>query len=131
MSILFHGHDPVLVLSHLYYLGPLCTVGRIHISSLPSSPLYLILSLPSSPLFIFLSSAFFVLSISSFSPYIPTISLHKQTNTCRSIPRSQAVFIHFKMENYGNYEAFVEVHCGHFQLVGANCECLICQMGFL
>ena len=47
------------------------------------------------------------------------LAIHKQTNVCWSMPRSQTVFIHFKIciryaEN-GNYEAFVVVHCGHFQ----------------
>ena len=52
------------------------------------------------------------------------LGIHKQTITCWSIPRSQTVFIHFKLciryvEN-GNFEAFV--HCGHFQLICANCK---------
>ena len=39
---------------------------------------------------------------------------------CWSIPRSQTVYMHFKIcisyAKNGNYEAFVVVHCGQFQL---------------
>ena len=63
------------------------------------------------------------------------LGIHKQKSACWSIPRSQTVFIQFKIciwyaEN-GNYEAFAVVHCGHFQLICANCECLTCKMGLV
>ena len=43
------------------------------------------------------------------------LGIHTQTNACWSIPRSQAVFIHFKIfiryGESGNYDAFVVVQC--------------------
>ena len=49
------------------------------------------------------------------------LGIHKQTNACWSIHRSQTVFIHFKISikyaESGNYEAFVVVHCYQLQLI--------------
>ena len=49
------------------------------------------------------------------------LGIHKQLNTCWSIPRSQTVFIHFKIcrrsAESGNYETFVAVHCYHLQFI--------------
>ena len=60
--------------------------------------------------------------------WLSHLGLHKQINAGWSIARPQNVFIHFKIfirygEN-GNSEAFVVVHCGHFQLFCANCTSL-------
>ena len=49
------------------------------------------------------------------------LGIHKQTNTCWSIPISQTVFIHFKIcrrsAKGGNYEAFLVVYCYQLQLI--------------
>ena len=47
------------------------------------------------------------------------LGIHKQTNACWSIPRSQTVFYQFKIcrrsAESGNYEAFVLVDCWQLQ----------------
>ena len=49
------------------------------------------------------------------------LGIHKQTNACWSIPRSQTVFIHYKIcRRYAeswNFEAFVIVHCCQLRLI--------------
>ena len=49
------------------------------------------------------------------------LGIHKQTNACWSIPRSQTVFYHFKIcrrsAESGNYEAFVLVDCWQLRLI--------------
>ena len=70
------------------------------------------------------------------------LGIHKQTNACWSIPRSQTMFIHFKIciryAESGNYKAFVVIHFSLLSIITfikiksyGNCECLTCKMGLV